>query len=485
VIRVAAGYALVLLAGHGLLRLASGQWPHRAFQALGALALSWLSGVAALATVTTLVGVLGGRTTPLPVVAPTLGLLAVAGVAPLPGRWAGSGNERPASRAVRLSDLGCGLAALAVGVRTATLASPLPVWRNDEYAMWMVRGRALSQLGHLDPRVFLDNGAGYQHQDYPLLLPSLVAWGDRWAGRPSDAAAHVGSAMLLAALLAVTGWAVGRAAGPVPAPASVALVAAVPTMLSQSLLLMADVPVLAFGLSTVLVLLLWLRGDGGGRPLLAAAAILATGAWAAKVEGGLFAGSALLAALLLATRGRRRDLLAAGAVAVAANLPWLAYRQAHHLRSSIANEDTLSVSHLRDALPFTGQVIRVMADRWPGGDRIVVLLLLGAALPAAVVAVCRGARRLVAYLALVVVLQVGGLIAQYVLSAQTPVDPVSRAGLDSHLEVTVFRVTLVPAALLMIAVPLLAGVGLAREGAFEPIAANPLGSHGPAHSRRG
>jgi hypothetical protein len=463
VIRVVVGYGLLLLSGHGLLRLASGRWPHRAYGPIGALALSWLGGVAALATVTTFVGVLGARTTPLPLVAPVLGLLGVAGLVPL--RWprpADSGTEPRASQALQLSDLACGLAAAAIGIRTALLAAPLPVWRNDEYAIWMVRARALSQFGSLDPRVFLDNGAHYQQQTYPLLLPSLAAWGDRWAGRPSDAAAHLGSAMLLAALLATTGWAVGRLVGPLPAFASVALVAAVPTVLShQSLEIMADIPVLAFGLSTALVLLLWLRDPGAGRPLLAAGAVLAAGACATKVEGALFAGTAFLAALLLASRGRRRGLLAAGAAAVAANLPWLAYTRAHHLRSWAANDDTLTVSHLRHALPFSGQVIRGMADRWPGGDRIAVVLLLAAIVPAAVVAARRGAGRVVAYLALVVALEVAALVAQYVVTAHTPVNPLTRLALDSHLDVTVFRVTLVPAALLMIATPLLAGFGLA------------------------
>jgi len=494
VIRVLAGYLLVLLAGHAVLRLGSGRWPHRAYGVLGALGLCWLAGVAVLGVVTTLVAVLGGPTRPLPLVAPVLGLLAVTGLLPIHRDARRSGRvdppvDPPTPRAARLGELAGGLVAATVVARTATLAAGRPVASNDEYALWMVRARALSQLGTLDPRVFTDTGAFYQHQNYPLFFPSLAAWGDGWAGRPSDAAAHLGIAAVLGALVATTGWAVSRLAGPLPALASVVLVASVPTVLSQqSLQLMADVPVFAFGLGLALSLLLWLADrerQDRERAVLVVVAMLAAGACGTKVEGALFTGSALLAALLLA-RGRRRGLVIAGAVAVLANLPWLAYAQVHHLGNGIFTADTLTVEHLRGAAPFTGHVLGEMADRWPGAGGVLGVLLTVAVAPAAVLAIRNGGGRAVAFLAVVVALDVLVLVVQYVVGATGPAtDPVARQLMDGLLRVTVYRVTLVPASLLMIAVPLLAGLGGSSWGRRSRSTPYPLGFGGPEETLEG
>jgi hypothetical protein len=491
-IRLLLGALVLVLAGHAVLRLGSGRWPVRAYGPLAAAGLSWLAGVAVLGTVTTSVGVLGGRTTPLPVIAPVLGLLAVAGL--LPPRRQPSGRRPPrrpesaepaeptepaaagaagdgvgAGRGRWVGELACAVFAVGIGARTLALAASIPVLSNDEYAMWMLRGRTLSQLGHLDPRVFQGIDAGYQHLEYPLVVPSLVAWTDGWVGRPSDAAAHLGVVALLVALLAVVGGIVGRLAGPLAALASVVLVAAVPTVLApQALRLMADVPVFAFSLALAVVLLYWLRSPN--RALLVAAAALGAGAVGTKVEGLVFTAVAFLAAALMARSGRRW-LVAAGGAVLLADLPWLGYARAHGLRSWVANGDTLTLDHLRQVLPFTGRVLRGMVDRWPGGDSVPGVLLLVAVVPAAVLAV-RAARggRLVGFLGIVVLLDALALLAQYVVSAYgPPSDPLAVRLMDGQLAVTVFRVTLVPATLLVIAVPILAG--LALQGA--PVAAGP------------
>jgi hypothetical protein len=476
VIRLLLGELVLLAAGHGALRLGCGQPPVRAYGPLLAAALSWLAGVAALGAVLSLVGVLGGRTTALPVVAPVLGLLALAGVVPVrradpgrrPGGWLLSGGSGapgwPRGAAGWLGEAVVTLFALGIGGRTGLAAAHAPALSNDEYAMWMVRGRVLSQLGQLDPRVFAGVDAHYTNLNYPVFLPSLVAWGDRWVGRPSDAAAHLAIAAVLAAAIAVAGIVVTRLAGPLPALAAVMLVAAIPTVLDrQAVLLMGDVPVFAFSLALALTLLWWLRTPH--RALLAAAAVLGAGAFGMKVEGSVFTAVAFLGALLLAPAGRRRVAMS-GAVALAANLPWLLYSQHHHLRSWIANGDTLSRSHLRQVLPFTGRVLRGVADRWPGGGSVAGALLLAALVPAVVLAVRAGAGRLAAYLGVVVLLDTAVLVVQYVVSAYgPPSDPVAVRLLDGQLDVTVFRVLLLPAALLMIAVPLLAGTALAGPAA--------------------
>jgi hypothetical protein len=455
---------------------------------LGALGLSWLAGVTALGAVTTLVAVLGAPTRPLPVIAPTLGAIVVAGLLPARSRlgawWrlrrsgagrpapdaggAGrtdraaiveapsAGPDRPAGR--WLGDVVCGVVALGVGVHTTAVTAALPVASTDEYAIWMIRARTLSQTGHLDAPVFLGDGAAYQHLDYPLFFPALGAWGDGWAGHPSDSAAHVAVAALVAALLAVVGWAANRLAGPLPAVAAVLLVASAPTMLSvQSLTLMSDVPLLAFALPLALALVCWLRAPD--RRLLVAAAVLAAGACGTKVEGALFTGAAFLAALLVA-RGGRRGLLAAAGVAVVANLPWQVYARVHGLRSDVANSETLSAAHLRTVPRYAGQVVRGMADRWPWPHPVPGPVVLAAVALALLLAVRAGAGRIGAFLGIAAAVDIVVLAGQYVVSAGQ--NGRARPELAGLLQVTVYRVSLVPALLIMLAVPLLAGVALAE-----------------------
>jgi hypothetical protein len=480
------GFALLLAAGHGLLRLVARRWPHRAYGVAGAVGLSWFAGVTALGALTTVVGVLGGPTRPLPVLAPVLLLVALAGLLPQPAR------DEP-DPVPRLGDAIAGGAGLVVTAWVALLSARIPVSSNDEYALWVLKARALSQLGDLDPRVFTDTAAGYQHQTYPLFLPSLFGWFDGWAGRPTDAAAHLAVAVTFGALLAVGGTVLARIAGPAAAAVSLLLIVSVPTLLAQqSLQLVADLTVFAFSfcLAVVLLLVIALPRSRPAGPWLVAAAVLGAGAIGTKAEGLAFTATAFAAALVLAT-GRRRGVVLAGAAALAVNLPWFAYTHQHHLHNWVANQSTLSEQHLRDVLPWTDDVVTGMVRQWPGGGALGLVLVL-AAVPAGVLAVRTGRWRLLAFVAAVVLLDTAGLVAQYVVTAYgPPSDPLAGSLLDSQLRVTVYRVALVPAALLAVTAPVLAGLALRTgrsgedaPGAEEPGRTEPVARPGPAADRR-
>ena len=392
-----------------------------------------------LGAVTTLVGVLGLTTRPLPVLAPALALLALAGL--LPSRPAGEhAAPPPASRTSRRGTRpgagrtgrrpGRGPAGLLVAARVAVLSAGIPVSANDEYALWMLRARSLSQLGGLDPRVFVDGAAGYQHQEYPLFVPALAGWLDSWAGRPSDPAAHVAVALTLGALLASPapcspGWP-GRPRRPPACCCS----SPVPTLLAlQSLRLMADVTVFSFAFGLTLVLLVVVtepHRPGAGTALAGRRRRARRRCGRQQERGARVRGDRVRAGLLVAT-GRRRGVAVAGAAALAANLPWIAFSRVHHLSSWVANQDTLSAGHLRAVLPWTGHVARGMVDRWPGGSWAGALLAV-AALVAAVLAVRAGHWRPVVLVALVVAVATTVLLAQYVAATAygPPADP--RAG---------------------------------------------------------
>ena len=400
---------------------------------------------------------LGGSTRPLPVLAPALAVLAVAGLLPLAvGTRRTAGPVEPARRgwATRRPRPAAWRAAW-----IALLGVRIPVASNDEYALWMLKARVLSQLGGLDPRVFADTGAGYQHQTYPLFLPSLVSWLDGWAGRPTDAAAHLAVAVTVGALLAVAGAVLTRLAGPAAAAVSLLLVVSIPTLLSrQSLLLMADVPVFAFAFCLALVLMLVRRRcrrrtgrsvagrrrgarrrrdrhQGGG-----------AGLRRHRLRRGAAAGHRPPARRAGRRRRRRAGQRALAALRPAAPPAQLGAQRRHAQLGAPAG-----------VLPWTGYVLRGMAERWPGGSGLGAVLVV-AILPAAVLAVRAGQWRLVVFAAAVVLLDSAVLLAQYVVTAYGPAsDPLSRPLLDSQLDVTVFRVTLLPAALLAVAVPVFAG----------------------------
>jgi hypothetical protein len=232
-----------------------------------------------------------------------LGLLALAGLLPVPARLRRPADPTPDPRETRTGDAISAAAGLVAAGWIALLSARIPTHSNDEYAIWMLRARALTGLGRLDPAIFADHSVAYQHQEYPLFLPALVSWFDRWAGRPTDAAAHLAIAATVGALLAVAGAVLTRLAGPIAAAVALLLVLSLPTVLSvQSLQLVADLTVFgfAFCLSLVLAPLAGQAGDHrtglgrGGRRCSP------PGRSARRPRGLAFAGIALLAALALA-----------------------------------------------------------------------------------------------------------------------------------------------------------------------------------------
>lgn len=450
---------LVVLAGHGLLRLLGGAWPIRRLGVLGAVSLSTLSGVALLGVLTTTIGVLGGPTRPLPLLAPLLLVVAVAG---LPLKQASSGPEDDAGtvRPPRLGDVATGLLSVGIGAWLAVTVAALPVWHNDEYTIWAYRGRVLSLSGHLDPRIFLGIQERNTHLDYPLLVPSLIAWSDASAGRPVDGPARVHLVVVFVALLMATGWALGRLAGSVAAIAGVLTVAALPRGLSRlALLLTADLTLLAFAVPLVLVLALWVRS--GDRMMLACAGVLAAGAASTKAEGLLFALAALVGAGLVVRTGEaRRQLALASAAMAAAIAPWLLYTRLHGIENGFINSRNLSPVNLRTVLPMADDVVAGMLSRWPGPGSLVALLLV----PALLLAGWRGHGRLIGQIAITVAVTFAGLWLQYVISTRGS-GAAAAEGLRLQLFATAYRVLLFPSLLCALAVPLLAGASMDRQPA--------------------
>jgi hypothetical protein len=450
---------LLVLAGHGLLRVLIGKWPLGYFGVLGAVGMSWLCGVALIGLLTTWIAVLGLSVRPFPFLVPLLILLAVAGVLPAGTAERARISRDPSPCAVppspRWGDIVAAFAlipaalALLPGIRRVIVVS------NDEYAIWAIRGRMLSLTGHLDPHVFEPALSNYQHLDYPLLVPALIAWADGIAGgRIADGTAHLLLVLTLLAMLAVLGWAVNRIGGPLAGATAALLVTGAPALMwHNAYLLLADVPLLDFVLPAVVVLGLWLLWRDSR--LLVVTVVLAAAAASTKVEGMLFAGAAFVAAIVFAPPGlhqRRRPAIGLGAVVLCA-LPWLAWTKVHHIQSDLINSTTLNVHHLRLVFPYSGLVVRQIVRFWPAYGWAG---LLGAVLAAACALATRRVMRLVGFVGLTAGLIVVGMWAQYVVSAGQTSVPISQY-LPAHFASSAPRVLYASALVVVLAIPMFAG----------------------------
>jgi hypothetical protein len=432
---------LLLAAGHGLLVAVAGR-SRGHLGVAGRIGLSFLCGVALLGAVTTLLAVAGLPTTR-PAVTPFLVVAALGALLPLRTRF--QRVPYPPLRALA-AEAAAALAAVAVGARAVVAGARLPVVANDEYAIWAMRGRLLSLAGRFDQRIGFGTAAGYQHADYPLTVPGLIAWADGWSGG-SDGAAHAQVALVFAAMLLVGGWVGARYAGVAGGVAAVLLLGGLGRVLPRyGVLLFADVPVAAFAVALVSVAAVWLD-ERDGR-LLGVAAVLAAGAALTKNEGAL-AVVAVLAAAALANAGRAREwrpLLVAAGVAVAALLPWLAFTRLHGVASDVANGDTLAPSALLTNTRLVGPTLTGFRTLWPGLAGLPLLL----AAVAALLALAARQWRLTVLFAGALALELAGLLVIYL-------------GGHNHLYSSAHRTLLAPAAILAVAVPVLAGAATRRR----------------------
>jgi len=241
---------------------------------------------------------------------------------------------RPA--AVDLAGAGA-LAALAVHAWPAYASRPLADY--DAWAIWGMKGKALSLAGWADPALFANPAATAAHLDYPLLLPSLEAVAARALGGFDGRAIHLQFLLFGAAgLAALHGLLRRRVQAWLLWPALLALAAA-PAFNAQLLTAYADIPLALFVAAGLLAASAWL--ESGEPRALALASLLFAAAGLTKNEGLIFVAAALIG-LLLATR-RWRPLLLAALGIEALLAPWQLFLALHHVHS-----DTLLTLHSLD-----------------------------------------------------------------------------------------------------------------------------------------
>lgn len=466
--RLVLGQLVLLLAGTGLLRLVLRRHPLAAVGLVGTAGLALLAGPALLAVVTTTVAVLGGRVS-LPVLVPLLAPAVVLALLPVRLPWE---PARERARPGWATALDVALAAV-VAVPAAALVAVqrvTPIASNDEYLLWGLRGRTLSLTGGLDEWVFTTSR--YVSLDYPLLVPSLVNWTDRWAAARLDGPVHVQTGLLVVGMLLTVLWAGTRLAGRVPALLAALLVAATPGVVGRyGIFLFADVPLMCFAIGAAVVLLLWLAEPT--HEVLGVAGVLMVGALSTKVEGQLFVLALGLGALVARPR-HVRSLAVVGLAAVATTIPWRLWLRSEGLGNAFTKDGALSPSSIYSRRDYTGVLADAMWGKWQ--------LLLGSTATVVMVAVVvllllrRGVVRRQAVLVLVGLAAVlGVLYLQYLVfpsnPASTPAQLTDR--IVRHLGSSAERVLMFPVALLSLAPVLLLPQALRRTPAEQAPPAAP------------
>ena len=282
-------------------------------------------------------------------------------------------EDEPVERPSRVS-LGVGLSAVAIAflllAQAAYAFSVRPLREYDGWVIWATKARALYALDGVRDVVFA-NGA-YEHNDYPLLLPTLEAIGFRALGHFDGTLLHLQLAGLAFAFLGAA-WTVSRAtASPAVTGLALAAIVSAPYVLIQLGWNYADIPLAMLCALGVAAFAGWLRAREAWL-LPTAVVFLAAGALT-KSEGLMFSLAAFASALgLLAVseRARLKPLLLGLGALVAAILPWRMYVAARGLHPQDYQLSNLfDPSYLADASgrlrPAATELLDQMAqtDNW-------------------------------------------------------------------------------------------------------------------------
>ena len=277
--------------------------------------------------------------------------------------WKRSREEKAPAAGRTIFFAACAVAAAALIDHIARY----PDGGNDAFIIWNLRARWLFRAGAGFRSAFSPEILFWTHQDYPLLLPGLVAGGFELLGRESRAVPAV-----IAVLFTACSVAIVVAGAPVEKRwwAGLAMVTT-PALVMLGATEQADLPLAAFTAAAIAILIV--KEPGDLRAIAAAGAFASMAAWT-KNEGLL--NGLLIASAVLLTERRLSSLVAFGAGA----LPFLSLLAVFKLGYVPPNDLAHSLSLAR----------AISVDRWWTlllliGRRIVLLQAWGLHLLALVV----------------------------------------------------------------------------------------------------
>jgi 4-amino-4-deoxy-L-arabinose transferase-like glycosyltransferase len=445
-----AANACFLAAGLGITR-ATGWWlaPE---EALGAVGVSYVVGVAAVGVVSCLLLIAG---TALTLVQVLVLAAALAALGLVRGRGAAGTRPRHASPIGRVL--------LVPGVVVAVVLAALavdfwyqPLWKYDAWTFWTPKARALVELDGLDPDWF--TAADLLNPDYPMLVPALEAILFRFAGVAPEVLDYQSWLLVAGFALAVLELVRRRGVPLVLSGWTIAMAITAPSLGIQAATAEADVPLAVFVACAAGFGLVWLEERRLGALVLVG--VLLAAAFASKVEGTIFAVALLLPLAALAWRSSRRDGLLAVAAGVAAFavtlLPWRLWLAAHDVENQATLGRVTDLGLLRDEAERVPEAAGTMV--WELVDPRSWLLVVPMALVAAVLALRAGRLRGALLLASSLTLAVLGLVLAYWTS---PLE------LDFHLLTSSSRVVTAPVLLAAALTPFLLADAAAGRGELE------------------
>jgi hypothetical protein len=341
---------------------------------------------------------------------PALSLLTALSVVTL--AWHLRGTDRPGWTRPGWPVLAAAGPLVALLVEYARAFAVAPLNRYDAWAIWALKGHALSSFGWADPAVFAGTSYRFANLDYPLLLPSLEAIDFRAMGAFDTRLVHLQFLLLLVAGLAALATVLRGRVQPVVLWTVVAAVAVAPAVFDQLLTAYADVPLALVFAVGVGASGRWLLTDE--RWALALATLCFAGALLTKNEGTLFVVAAFIGLFAVAWR-RRRALVVAAAVDVVSLLPWKLYVRVHHLQDiNYKLTDSFDVHHIHGRLGVGPIAFRTLLGEMVDPLQWGLLMPLFFVLVAA--ALVFGARRLALFGAVTAGLSWLGLSWIYVIS---------------------------------------------------------------------
>ena len=417
-LRLLIGVVVWLAAGRGALRLAGAQK-----LPFGPLArpFAWLlAGVAASGFLTSTLGVLGLPVRAFPLTAPILIAVAVAGGRITRPQWSDPRQWTRRRRVRALTGNAPTALAIAFAVPVLATAAVQRVTMNDEYGIWALKARMLYLYGHLSTYLWTaDPSYDYSHRDYPLLVSSVPLWGYSWIGHQDERVAHLLVSLVTVAGLIVAVRLMHLVAGGPAAVLTLLSFGAVHGLASQATWLLADTTTMTYALclTVCLVLMCTAKTREITRPAMGFATILAVAGVLTKNEGAAFTLAALLAALIVVPRARRRLLLAPAAGAVLSILPWSLWVRLHGIHSDVVSSDTLRPGSLVHHFGRLGPLLREIGRLWPGPAGLPLVAIVVATVGALVAVPAR--RRVVAHLALAFLLTMAVLVGTYLVAPFT------------------------------------------------------------------
>jgi hypothetical protein len=205
-----------------------------------------------------------------------------------------------------------------------------PLWDWDGWAIWGFKARALYAFGGVSNPAFESHVYAHHMQDYPLFLPALEATAFRAMGSVDDRLVHLQLLGLAAGFVGAL-WALLRPRVPAELLGlSLLAIVAAPGILDGLAANYADVPLAIFVSLGLAALARWLQDPR--REFLGWAALFLACAALTKNEGALFAGAAILGALVVAAP--RRKLLVVAAATFLPLIPWRIFVAVHHIQDA-------------------------------------------------------------------------------------------------------------------------------------------------------